>query len=147
MLTIDYLNASYDIEQFSKVLSVLRTTVLTDQKFGEILRARLHNGWHTLIAVEKTFNVKRIVGTAAFHIESKFLGVEENKRLVCHVEDVAVLPEKQKRGVGWCLMNEIKRKAKDAGCYKIILDCSENNIQFYEKCGFTSHEIEMRLDL
>jgi hypothetical protein len=26
---------------------------------------------------------------------------------------------------------------KRTGCYKIILDCSDKNVPFYQKCGFT----------
>lgn len=33
------------------------------------------------------------------------------------------------------------------GCYKIILDCSQKNIPFYEKCGFSHKEYEMVLYL
>jgi len=33
--------------------------------------------------------------------------------------------------------------AKEAGCYKIILDCSEDNAPFYEKCGLSRKEIQM----
>ena len=28
-------------------------------------------------------------------------------------------------------------------CYKTILDCSAENVQFYEKCGFGAKEIQM----
>eukprot|EP01095_Lingulamoeba_sp_RSL-Kostka_P015402 TRINITY_DN707_c0_g1_i2.p1 TRINITY_DN707_c0_g1~~TRINITY_DN707_c0_g1_i2.p1 ORF type:complete len:105 (+),score=13.02 TRINITY_DN707_c0_g1_i2:209-523(+) len=31
------------------------------------------------------------------------------------------------------------------GCYKIILDCSEKNVTFYNKCGFKKKEIQMVL--
>jgi len=33
--------------------------------------------------------------------------------------------------------------AKAAGCYKVILDCSESNVAFYEKCGLTRKEVQM----
>ena len=29
------------------------------------------------------------------------------------------------------------------GCYKVILDCAEKNVSFYEKCGLTRKEIQM----
>jgi glucosamine-phosphate N-acetyltransferase len=32
---------------------------------------------------------------------------------------------------------------KTVGCYKVILDCSEKNVPFYEKCGFTVKEKQM----
>ena len=30
-----------------------------------------------------------------------------------------------------------------AGCYKVILDCGESNVAFYEKCGLTRKEVQM----
>ena len=30
-----------------------------------------------------------------------------------------------------------------AGCYKVILDCSEDNVPFYAKCGLTKKEVQM----
>ena len=32
------------------------------------------------------------------------------------------------------------------GCYKVILDCAEANVVFYEKCGLTRKEIQMVRD-
>ena len=32
------------------------------------------------------------------------------------------------------------------GCYKVILDCAEANIVFYEKCGLTRKEIQLVRD-
>lgn len=33
--------------------------------------------------------------------------------------------------------------SKAQGCYKVILDCSEANAPFYEKCGLTRKEVQM----
>jgi glucosamine-phosphate N-acetyltransferase len=33
--------------------------------------------------------------------------------------------------------------AKQAGCYKVILDCGEANVAFYEKCGLKRKEVQM----
>lgn len=32
---------------------------------------------------------------------------------------------------------------RQQGCYKVILDCSEANQAFYEKCGLTRKEVQM----
>ena len=34
-------------------------------------------------------------------------------------------------------------QAREAGCYKVILDCSDSNVKFYEKCGFQKKEVQM----
>ena len=33
--------------------------------------------------------------------------------------------------------------AKKIGCYKVILDCSEENVAFYQKGGFERKEVQM----
>ncbi len=33
--------------------------------------------------------------------------------------------------------------SKEAGCYKVILDCAEDNVEFYAKCGLTRKEVQM----
>lgn len=37
--------------------------------------------------------------------------------------------------------------AQSQGCYKAILDCSDSNVPFYEKCGFTQKEVQMVSDM
>ena len=32
---------------------------------------------------------------------------------------------------------------EQVGCYKVILDCSEGNVPFYERCGFQRKEVQM----
>ena len=33
--------------------------------------------------------------------------------------------------------------SRQQGCYKVILDCAEANVPFYEKCGFRKKEVQM----
>jgi len=33
--------------------------------------------------------------------------------------------------------------AQAAGCYKVILDCSDDNVDFYAKAGFQRKEVHM----
>ena len=35
------------------------------------------------------------------------------------------------------------QEAERAGCYKVMLDCEQGNIGFYEKCGFQQKEVQM----
>ena len=39
-------------------------------------------------------------------------------------------------GIGSALINHALHFAKGAGCYKVVLDCSDTNISFYQKTGF-----------
>ncbi|RLV91425.1 Glucosamine 6-phosphate N-acetyltransferase [Spathaspora sp. JA1] len=63
--------------------------------------------------------------------------------LVGHIEDISVYEREQ----GKKLVTSLAKLAKKAGCYKVILDCSEENVPFYNKCGFKICGIEMSLRL
>jgi glucosamine-phosphate N-acetyltransferase len=41
------------------------------------------------------------------------------------------------------LIDHCVEYGKLQGCYKIILNCEEKNIKFYEKCGFKYKNVEM----
>jgi glucosamine-phosphate N-acetyltransferase len=45
------------------------------------------------------------------------------------------------------MVKELIKKAKENGCYKIILDCDEKVTSFYEKIGFRKDSIMMRINL
>ncbi|WWD21112.1 hypothetical protein CI109_105593 [Kwoniella shandongensis] len=53
-----------------------------------------------------------------------------------HLEDIVVSEKMQGRGLGQKLVIGLRDLAVGLGCYKVILDCKEPKIPFYEKCGF-----------
>ena len=83
-----------------------------------------------------------IVGTAAVLIEYKIRG-----NVCAHIEDVVVDNTHRGHGTGKLLIEELVKIAKYYRCYKVILDCSEENISFYKKCGFKRYENCMRMNL
>jgi len=62
------------------------------------------------------------------------------------IEDVAVGIEARGLGLGKLLIEDLKTIAIQKGCYKTVLNCSDDNIAFYEKCGFYKAENQMRWD-
>jgi glucosamine-phosphate N-acetyltransferase len=85
-----------------------------------------------------------VIGTATVLLEPKMI---HGGCVVAHIEDVAVRKGSEGKGVGSALMKQAVAYAKKRRCYRIILDCSEQNVGFYKKFGFKSHGIEMRLNL
>ena len=77
-------------------------------------------------------------------IEQKFI---HNGGKVGHIEDVVTRKGYEGKGIGKEILNELIKIAKDNECYKIILDCDEKLIKFYEKIGFKKNSIMMRLNL
>lgn len=58
------------------------------------------------------------------------------------VEDVAVLPEHQRKGVGQAMMTHAREQCRLAGCYKLTLSSGLPRAgahQFYESLGFERH--------
>ena len=85
----------------------------------------------------------KVVGTTTLFIEQKFI---HDGGKVGHIEDVAVRKEHQGKGVGQKIVNALLEYAKKEGCYKTILDCTNDLISFYEKTGFKRHSNSMRFD-
>jgi GNAT superfamily N-acetyltransferase len=81
-----------------------------------------------------------IVGTGAVIVERKFI---HNMGLVGHIEDIAVAKNQQGKKLGLRIIQALDHVAREVGCYKCILDCSEANEGFYVKCGFKRAGLEM----
>ena len=72
----------------------------------------------------------KVVGCVSIILERKLKGNS------LHIEDVVTHKEYRGKGIGVELMNYCLQFAKDNKCYKIVLDCADHNVAFYEKCGF-----------
>jgi GNAT superfamily N-acetyltransferase len=58
------------------------------------------------------------------------------------VEDVAVMPEQQGKGVGRAMMEHAREQCRLAGCYKLTLSSGlprEGAHRFYDSLGFERH--------
>ena len=97
---------------------------------------------HTHIVVAVANDV--MIGTGSILIEQKFL---RKGGVVGHLEDIVVDKTTRLTGVGRMIINHLVKIAKYSSCYKVILNCSEYNIPFYDKCGFYCSGYEMRMDL
>jgi glucosamine-phosphate N-acetyltransferase len=86
----------------------------------------------------------RIIATSSVLIESKFLHCGS---FVGHIEDVVVDKDIRGTGAGNKIIEHCIDYCRDAGCYKVILDCSNDNVPFYINCGMYLSENCMRIDL
>ncbi|KAI5886625.1 acyl-CoA N-acyltransferase [Schizophyllum commune H4-8] len=82
----------------------------------------------------------RIVGVGCVFLERKFL---RGLGRVGHIEDIAVDKSQQGKKLGLRIIQALTYISENAGCYKTILNCSDANIPFYQKCGFEKKENEM----
>jgi bifunctional UDP-N-acetylglucosamine pyrophosphorylase / glucosamine-1-phosphate N-acetyltransferase len=88
----------------------------------------------------------RIVGTFSVLVEPKIIHAMSS---VAHVEDVVILSEFRKLGLGRMLLDIVKNfcKGYKLPIYKIILECSDDVIGFYESNEFEKVGNSMRYDL
>ena len=86
----------------------------------------------------------RIAATSSVLIEDKFLHCGSR---VGHIEDVVVDKDVRGTGMGQKIVQHCIDYCRDAGCYKVILDCSNKNVPFYINCGMYLSENCMRIDL
>ena len=84
-----------------------------------------------------------VIGATTLLIEQKFI---HDGGKVGHIEDVVVRKEYQGKGVGKKIVNALLKYAEKKGCYKTILDCSDDLIPFYESIGFKRHSNSLRFD-
>lgn len=84
-----------------------------------------------------------IVGTASMSLEQKFI---HDGGIVGRIEDVAVRRQWWKFGIGSELVQYCINVARDEGCYKVLLDCSNELLPFYKRFGFTRSTNGMRID-
>lgn len=87
-----------------------------------------------VIKSTKDGTLPQIVGIGSMWLDPKYY---RNKSISARIEDVVVDRKYRGKGLGKALLRFMMDKAKENKCYKITLHCSQNNVKFYEKLGFT----------
>lgn len=130
---------------FFETLSNLTTVgdIKVMKSKGEII-SRIMNNENCIIIVAEDQENHTIIGTATLLIEQKFI---HGGGKVAHIEDVATRAGYEGIGVGKEIIHKLIEISNEHECYKIILDCDDKVIGFYEKLGFKKRAVMMRLDL
>ncbi len=126
---------------FLTTLDSLRQTSDIDRnKADEIFEKINSNPDHIVVVAELD---GKIVGSTTLLIEPKFI---HKGGVVGHIEDVVVDKNFEGQKIGEKIMKYILEFAKNRGCYKTILDCTDDVKPFYEKLGFKHVANELRFD-
>jgi len=81
-----------------------------------------------------------IIASGTIIIEPKII---RNGKNVGHIEDIVVSPHMRGKGISQRILDMLKYLAKSYDCYKVILDCSEDVKNVYNKNGFEIKGVQM----
>ena len=126
---------------FLTTLYSLRQTSNIETMKAEKIFEKINSSPDYTIAVAELEG--KVVGTTTLLIEQKFI---HNGGLVGHIEDVVVDKNHHGQKIGEKIMKFLLNIANNRGCYKTILDCTEDVKPFYEKIGFKQVANELRFD-
>ena len=113
----------------------------TDRETGSPLIARLIGNPDYCLCVAELDGES--VGTATLLVQ---LNLSHGGKPCAHLENVVTDRRFRGKGIGREMVGFLVAKARESGCYKVILNCEAKNIPFYKRCGFrTTGEAEMRL--
>lgn len=121
-----------------KLLSQL--TVSPELKHSEVLSIVNNLNDNHYIFIYENFE-KDPIGIITLLIEQKLI---HGGKCVGHIEDLVVDNNYKGRGIASQLINHCTKIAEENNCYKIILDCKEELIPFYNKNNFKKQGVCMR---
>lgn len=96
--------------------------------------------YYVISIVEKATD--RVVASGTVFIEKKFL---RGLGSVGHIEDIAVSKDMQGKKLGLRVIQTLTSISENVGCYKTILNCSDDNVR--ESNGFFYSRVELRVCL
>ena len=120
--------------------SLKQTSNMDKNRAEEVFETINSNPNHIIVIAELD---GKVVGTTTLLIEPKFI---HDGGLVGHIEDVVVGKKFQGQKIGNEIVKFLLEVAKNRGCYKTILNCTEDVKEFYEKMGFKHTANELRFD-
>ncbi|EGG20338.1 glucosamine 6-phosphate N-acetyltransferase [Cavenderia fasciculata] len=137
-----------EIDDYDKGYSALLCQ-LTEAKFTKSQYIERYNqmkkeldNYYVVVVEDKSKS--KIIGTGTLMVEKKFI---RGCALCGHIEDIVVDSTYRGKNLGLKMIEQLKYIGTLVGCYKLILDCDENNVKFYEKCGFVKKQAMMALYL
>jgi len=96
------------------------------------------NACHVYIALDEK---NGIVGCGTLHISQKF---QKNWSSCAHIEDIVVREWFERKWIGSAIIRSLMDELKNHNCYKVILDCEEKYVSFYEQFDFEVVQVNMK---
>lgn len=128
----DYMKIMYEFSNYS-----INKDEVKSNKFKEYIDWSKNKNVR-IYCVKKNNN---LIGVGSLFILDK---LHNNK--VGQIEDVIITKDYRQQGYGKYLIQKLVDVAKkEFECYKVVLNCLEKNVGFYEKCDFKNVGYQMRL--
>ena len=124
-----------DYHNYIVMINEFRSTTFSNEQFIETLKYM--DSFSEIWVIEYENN---IICTGTIIYEKKFI---YNNSCLGHIEDICVKQNYRKNGIGKLLVEYLMNIAKEKGCYKVTLSCSEENSCFYIKCGLEKRGFQM----
>jgi glucosamine-phosphate N-acetyltransferase len=136
--------ADYD-KQYFQLLNQLTPTQIPSYKYFVDWFNILHNNNenHKIFVIEDK-EKQKVIASITLFIEYKFI---HGCSYVGHIEDFVVDSEYRNKKLGKKLLVHCINMCTEKQCYKIILNCKNDLISYYEKYGFENKNAEMSLYL
>ena len=129
LLITDYQNLSNLLKQLTECPDLDKQ--IFEQQFEKLNKNDFH------IVMEKE---GKLVAYGCIIIDHKFY---RNCKNVGHIEDIVVDKEERCKGFAGMIINSLIEYGKKNNCYKFVLTCSDEYIDFYRKYGFDNKNNNM----
>ena len=145
----------HDVVSKDKVLALLSQLTTVTDKNGDTISDEYYNylfrllpNTHYIYVMYSEENEidphEQLIGMGTLIVERKLV---HGGYPVGHIEDEVIDKKYRGKSYGKKLIDFLIEKAKESGCYKVILNCEEKNVGFYERLGFQQKNVEMSLYL
>jgi glucosamine-phosphate N-acetyltransferase len=125
-------------KQYIELISQLTNApIITDEEFINKVNEISKIGTIIICYIRNTDII--IVGSGTIIYEPKII---HGGKSVGHIEDIIVDKNYRNKGIAKNILNMLVNLAKNI-CYKVILDCKEELVDFYSKNGFNKNGIQM----
>ena len=124
-----------DYDKYYNLINQFRKTHFDKKQFETILDIINKNSEIWIIELNNY-----IIATGTIIYEYKFI---HNISICAHIEDICVDENYRGKNYGSKLIQYLIDRAKEKGCYKVILDCDEKLYNFYNNCGLEKNQIQM----
>lgn len=86
----------------------------------------------------------KLIATGTLLLERKFFF---RGSYFGHIEDIVIDEKHRGKGYGLQLINHLVDDAKQHDCARCVLDCIDDKVEFYKKCGFYRRGNQMNYEI